>query len=155
MDVGIVGVGTLGRKVAKELDRGAVAAVRVTALASRDLAKAEAFAATLASPPRVVSLAEMPSLCDLMIEVATADAVEAIVRVALEADTPVMVLSCGALLERDDWFTILVKLRALGAARLPKIRELLGRETDVYFVRSFDPSPGLTFLANTPSLRSV
>ena len=76
MDVGIVGVGTIGRKVARELDKGTVPGVQVTAFNSRDLAKAETFAATLASPPRVVSLEELPPLCDLVIETAGANTVE-------------------------------------------------------------------------------
>lgn len=102
MDVGIVGVGTIGRKVARELDKGTVPGVQVTVFNSRDLAKAETFAATLASPPRVVSLEELPPLCDLVIETAGANTVESIVKTALEADTSVMVLSCGALLDRED-----------------------------------------------------
>jgi aspartate dehydrogenase len=102
MDVGIVGVGTIGRKVATELDKGTVPGVKVTAFNSRDVAKAETFAATLSFPPRVVSLEELPSLCDLVIETAGANTVSNIVKTALEADTSVMVLSCGALLDRED-----------------------------------------------------
>ena len=43
MRVGIVGVGTIGQALAKAIDRGEVA-VQLTALHSRNLAKAQAFA---------------------------------------------------------------------------------------------------------------
>ena len=102
INVGIVGVGTIGRRVASALDQGTVPGVRITALSSRDLGKAEAFAQTLTSPPRVVALNELPALCDLVIEAAGADAVEATVKTSLEADTPVVVLSCGALLDHQE-----------------------------------------------------
>jgi len=106
MDVGIVGVGSIGQKVARELDQGKVPGVQVAALHDVEQAKVEAFAATLTRPPKVVSLKEMPGLCNLMIETAGAHAVEKVVRTSLEADTPVMVLSCGALLDRQDLFDL-------------------------------------------------
>ena len=95
-------MGTIGRKVAKALDQGTVPGVQITALNSRDLVKAEAFSQTLATHPRVVDLGDLPGLCDLLIEAASADAVEATVKTALESGKPVMVLSCGALLDRPD-----------------------------------------------------
>ena len=104
MNVGIVGIGTIGKRVIRELDQGKVTGVRVSAITSRDLAKAKAFAATLTSLPRVTSLEEMPDHCELMIEVAAAGAVEAVVKTALQAGKEVMVLSCSALLEREDLF---------------------------------------------------
>jgi predicted dehydrogenase len=50
MRVGIVGVGTIGQALAKAIDRGEVA-VQLTALHSRNLAKAQAFARTLGRVP--------------------------------------------------------------------------------------------------------
>lgn len=102
INVGIVGVGTIGRRVAKALDQGMVPGVQVTGLNSRDLAKAEAFSRTLFTGPKVVDLVDLPGLCDLLIEAASANAVEATVKTALESGKPVMVLSCGALLDRQD-----------------------------------------------------
>ena len=104
MDVGIVGIGTIGKRVIRELDQGKVPGVRVSAITGRDLVKAKAFAATLTSPPRVTLLEEMPGHCDLMIEMAAAGAVEAVVKTALQAGVEVMVLSCAALLDREDLF---------------------------------------------------
>ena len=84
MDVGIVGVGAIGRKVARELNRNKIPGVQVVALTSRTISSAQALAATLTSPPKVVSLEQMPSLCDIIIEASGAGTVETIVRTALE-----------------------------------------------------------------------
>ena len=102
MNVGIVGMGTIGRTVARELDRERVPGIRLSALSSRDLPKARAFATTLANAPRSVPLEEMPALCDLVIEAAGAEAVGPVAETALAAGVSIMVLSCGVLLERQD-----------------------------------------------------
>jgi len=70
MRVGIVGVGTIGQALAKAIDRGEVA-VQLTALHSRNLAQAQAFARTLGRVPEVVDLAGVLTRCDLVIEAAT------------------------------------------------------------------------------------
>jgi aspartate dehydrogenase len=88
--------------VSAALDNGAVPGIRVTAISSRHLSKAKEFAQTLASPPVVVDIHKLPTFCELVIEAASADAVDAIVTSSLAANTPVMVLSCGALLGRQD-----------------------------------------------------
>jgi predicted dinucleotide-utilizing enzyme len=64
MQVGIVGVGTIGQALARAIDRGEVA-VQLTALHSRNLAKAHAFARTLGRVPEVVDLAGVIARCDL------------------------------------------------------------------------------------------
>jgi len=102
MKVGIVGCGTIGRKVAEELDKGAVPNVQLAALSSRTLETAREFATTLGEPPPVVTLAELVALADVVIEAAGRPAVEGIARAALESGKDVMVLSCGALLDSDD-----------------------------------------------------
>ncbi|MBI4340416.1 MAG: aspartate dehydrogenase [Chloroflexi bacterium] len=106
MRVGIVGAGALGKRIATELDEGKVPGARATALCSRDLARAQTFAGTLSYPLAVVPLQAVPPLCDLMIEVAGAHAVDSVVRTALSAGKEVMVLSCGALLDRADLFDL-------------------------------------------------
>src|SRR5882672_8676103 len=76
MRVGIVGVGTIGQALAKAIDRGEVA-VQLTALHSRNLAQAQAFARTLGRVPEVVDLAGVLTRCDLVIEAATQAALAA------------------------------------------------------------------------------
>lgn len=102
MKVGIVGCGTIGRKVATELDLGEVPGVQLGALSSRDLDRAMEFARSLQSPPPVVPLEELPPLVDLVIEAAGQESVDPIARAALSEGKDLMVLSCGALLDRED-----------------------------------------------------
>ena len=52
MDIGIVGAGSIGRKVAKELELGKAPGLRVTALSSRTEEKAHELAAMLEPRPR-------------------------------------------------------------------------------------------------------
>lgn len=102
MRVGIVGLGTIGRTMATALDTGEVAA-QLTAVNSRDLAKARAFARTLRRPPQVVDIAGLIPCCDLVIEAATPEALPVIVPPCLQAGKHVMVLSVGGLLDYPEW----------------------------------------------------
>ncbi len=104
--IGIAGCGTIGQKVAAELDRGAIPGVRLVALTSRDMDRARRFAATLHTPPAVVPLAELARLADIVIEAATGAALDEIARTALGAGKDLIALSCGALLDRSDLFDL-------------------------------------------------
>ena len=104
--IGIAGCGTIGQKVATELDRGVVPGAIIEALTSRDLDKASRFAKSLASRPRVMQLEAMVDEVDLVVEAATGQALDAIARATLGAGKDLMALSCGALLERDDLYRL-------------------------------------------------
>jgi aspartate dehydrogenase len=106
MDIGIVGIGAIGATVAKELDRDKVPGAKLTALTSRNQEKARLFAATLSSPPKVVELSKLPSLCELIIEASGAATLGAVAEAGLNAGVSVMVLSCGVLLERPDLISL-------------------------------------------------
>ena len=106
MDIGIVGIGAIGAKVAQELDNDKVPGARLTALTSRDQSKVRSFAATLSSPPQVVGLSELPSLCELIIEASGANTLGAVAEAGLNAGVSVMVLSCGVLLGRPDLISL-------------------------------------------------
>ena len=84
-DIGIVGCGTIGRKMAAEIDRGAVPGASLAALNSRDMHKAAAFAATLSAPPPVLPLDELAAASDMVVETATGEALDAIARAAPSA----------------------------------------------------------------------
>ena len=101
MRIGIVGCGSIGRVVARELDNGAVPGAYVAALCSRDLGKAKEFANVLSNPP-VVPLEELVPLVDLVLETAGGPAVDRIAKAALSGGKNIMVLSSGALLGRED-----------------------------------------------------
>ena len=104
--IGIAGCGTIGRKVATELDNGFVSGASLVALNSRNQEKAKEFARTLRNPPAVLPLAEMVSRVDLVVEAATGAALDDIAKATLGAGKDLMALSCGALLDRDDLFNL-------------------------------------------------
>ena len=100
--VGIVGIGTIGQANAQALDGGDIAA-QLTAITSRNLGKAESFAATLKQPPPVLGLPGVIDTCDLVIETATPSALETIAPLTLKAGKDLMVLSVGGLLDHPEW----------------------------------------------------
>ncbi len=104
--IGIVGCGTIGRKVASELARGAVPGAALAGLSSRDLDRARQFASTLHPVPSVLPLPDLVALVDLVVEAATGAALDGIARATLGAGKDLLALSCGALLDRDDLFAL-------------------------------------------------
>ena len=106
MKVGIIGMGTIGRRVASGLDSGEVSGVQLGAISSRNLGRAMEFAKSLETPPPVVTMQEVPPLVDLVIEAAGQDSVDPIAQATLRSGKDLMVLSCGALLDRDDLLTL-------------------------------------------------
>ena len=107
--IGIAGCGTIGRKVAYELDNGAVRGVQLGGITSRSLERATEFASTLKCVPPVIELARLVELVDLVIEAAPASAMESIAVATLSAGKDLMALSGGALLERHDLFDLAEK----------------------------------------------
>lgn len=104
--VGIAGCGTIGRKVATELDAGAVPGVVVGGITSRNMERATLFASTLGCAPPVVALDRLVEIVDLVVEAAPASAMDSIAVATLSAGKDLMALSGGALLERDDLFRL-------------------------------------------------
>src|SRR5688500_4134050 len=102
LQVGIVGLGTIGRAMAQGLDTGAIAA-RLTAVNSRDMAKARAFAATLRQRPAVVELPALIASCDLVIDAATHASFDIIALLTLRPGKDLLVLSVGGLLDHPEW----------------------------------------------------
>ena len=104
--IGIAGCGTIGRKVATELDAGAVPGAVLGGITSRNLERARHFASTLGGSPPVVELESLVELVDLVIEAAPASAMDSIALATLSAGKDLMALSGGALLEREDLFSL-------------------------------------------------
>lgn len=102
MRLGIVGMGVIGQALARAIDRREVAA-QLTAIHSRHMAKAQAFAQTLHCVPAVGDLESVIARCDLVIEAATQAALATIAPRTLQAGKNLMVLSVGALLDHPDW----------------------------------------------------
>ncbi|MCY4578201.1 MAG: aspartate dehydrogenase [Chloroflexi bacterium] len=107
--IGIAGCGTIGRKVAKELDAGTVPNAILAGITSRNLDRAGKFASTLHCTPPVVDLPQLVEISDLVIEAAPASAMESIAQATLSAGKDLMALSGGALLEREDLFDLAQK----------------------------------------------
>ena len=101
-----MGCGTIGRKVAAELDAGSVPGARLVALSSRNMERARKVAAGLTRPPRVLPMPDMVPLVDLVVEAATGAALGGIAKETLGRGKDLMALSCGALLARDDLFSL-------------------------------------------------
>lgn len=102
LQVGIVGMGTIGQAIAQALDTDDMAA-RLVAVHSRNLGKLRDVVSTLRRVPHVGGLAELIEACDLVIEAATQAALADIAPQTLEAGKDLMVLSVGGLLDHPQW----------------------------------------------------
>jgi len=102
MRVGVAGLGVIGRAVCRALDQG-LPGLELVAATARTRAKAEQFLASLRTPAPFVSLDALVSAADLVVEASTQSHLEEIAPKALGAGKDLVVLSCGALLGRQDW----------------------------------------------------
>ncbi len=99
--IAIAGLGAIGRTVARKLTDG-IPGLKLTAIATGDKAKAQAWLDAQKIVCPIVELSEFPHHADLAIECAPASQIENVCRPMLEAGKQVMVLSCGALLPRQE-----------------------------------------------------
>ena len=106
--IGLVGCGTIGKSLAVQLDKGAVPQAHLIAINSRNIAKAVIFSSGLQNPPKVLPLPDLVNEVDIVIEAATGKAVDKIATLTLGSGKDLMVLSCGALLNRTDLLDLAV-----------------------------------------------
>lgn len=100
--VGIFGLGTIGKTLAKALDKGMPGLVLGGATA-RDKIKAQRWVdQELEKPVAVVDIASLVHGCDILIETAPAKLLSDIARPTLCAGKKLIVLSVGALLEMPE-----------------------------------------------------
>src|ERR1700730_14452549 len=97
--IAIVGLGAIGRAVARRLAEG-MPGLMLACAAARDVAKAKAWLDEAKISCPLVELADLPRHADLAIECAPAEISEKICIPMLTAGKRVMVLSAGALLPR-------------------------------------------------------
>ena len=69
LNVGIVGLGTIGKVVAKALDDG-MSGLQLNGIASGRREKAEAFLATLNTPIEIMSIEEVAESCEIVVDCA-------------------------------------------------------------------------------------
>jgi aspartate dehydrogenase len=99
--IAIAGLGAIGRAVARRLTDG-LPGLSLACIATGNADKARAWLKEQNIDCPVVELDEFPKRADLAVECAPASLIERICRPMLEAGKQVMVLSCGALLPRQD-----------------------------------------------------
>jgi aspartate dehydrogenase len=97
--IAIVGLGAIGRAVARRLAEG-MPGLMLACAAARDVAKAKAWLDEAKISCPLVELADLPRHADLAVECAPAEILEKICTPMLTAGKRVMVLSAGALLPR-------------------------------------------------------
>ena len=138
MKVGLAGFGNVGRDLAKRLSTGVIPGMQLVAVTARDLDKAEEAARAITPPPRVVPLAELPALCDVVVECATADSFAEVARVVLVAGKALICVSAG------------------GVPSCPELIELASRHGGRVRVAS-GAMPGLDIIrsANEGTIRKV
>lgn len=100
--VGIVGLGAIGRAVARALAEGVPGCTLVGATA-RDLARARAFLNALPGAPPSLAVGEVIERADLVVEAATQAALVDLAPAVLEAGRDLLVLSVGGLLDHAEW----------------------------------------------------
>jgi aspartate dehydrogenase len=96
--IAIAGLGAIGKSIATSLAKGAVPGVVLTAVSAKHHDKAQAFVASLGAQVKVLTLAELEPVADLVIECAPAALLPEIVAPFLKAKKQAIVLSVGALL---------------------------------------------------------
>jgi len=99
--IGIAGLGTIGRTLARRLADG-VPGLTLSCAAARDEEAARGWLDEEGIEAPIVALEEFPEHADLAVECAPARIIEQVCRPMLTAGKQVMVLSCGALLPRPE-----------------------------------------------------
>jgi len=103
--VGIVGLGTIGRAVARALADGVPGCV-LAGGTSRDEARGKAFLETLPGPPPYLTLPRLIEASDLVVEAASQAALVELAPLVLDAGRDLLVLSVGGLLGHPEWVTL-------------------------------------------------
>jgi aspartate dehydrogenase len=105
LTVGVVGLGVIGRQVCRALDAG-LPGLRLAGAMSRTAGTAQAFLGSLATPVPLLSLDDLVEASEVVVEASSQAHLHDIAPRALGAGRDLVVLSCGALLGRDDWIAL-------------------------------------------------
>jgi aspartate dehydrogenase len=101
----VAGIGAIGRQVCRALDAG-VPGVALAGATARSRERAEAFLATLKSRPPFLDVDALVASSDLVVEASTQAHLAELAPKVLAAGRDLVVLSCGALLGREDWVAL-------------------------------------------------
>lgn len=122
INVAIGSLGTIGLKVAEQLDQG-IDGLNLSAVSASSVESAEKRVAHFSKKPKVVGLADLASNADIIVECAPAAVFREIAEPAIDAGKKFMPLSVGALLSHWD---LVEKARQSGAQILVPSGALLG-----------------------------
>ncbi len=100
--LGIAGLGAIGMKVARAVDRGDIPGFRLTAVSANDKDRAKARIADFQTPPEVTGLAGLSERADVVVDCAPASVFAEVAGPAIARGRCLMPLSVGALLEHMD-----------------------------------------------------
>jgi aspartate dehydrogenase len=100
--VGIAGLGTIGKVIARKLTAGDIPGVELDSVAVRDPVKAQDFLDGIGSRAHIYAIESLARDADLVIECAPAAAFAEIAIPVLTAGKSFMAISAGQLLERPD-----------------------------------------------------
>lgn len=102
MRVGIVGLGSIGRTVARNLHEGRIPNAILAGIAVRDRAKAEAFLKEIGCKAPLVTIGALATEADIVVECAPPAVLAEIAAPVLTAGKRLMVLSAGMLLRHPE-----------------------------------------------------
>lgn len=102
LQVGLVGLGSIGAMVAQAIDRGQINA-QLAAISDVNPDNAHRLLDMLQVRPAVLSLAELIEVADLVVEAAGPASLESIVPACIAKGKDLIVLSVGGLAGRQDW----------------------------------------------------
>lgn len=99
--VGIVGCGTIGKELALACQKRFSEEVTLTALSDQDHARARKLQHQLRPKPAIIPTEKLISLCDLVIEAASAETAYEVAKKALSQGKDIMVMSAGGILGKE------------------------------------------------------
>ncbi len=123
LGVGIGGFGAIGMAVARALDAGEIDGLRLAAVSANDKAAAAARMRDYRNPVPVVTLDELASRADIVIECAPSSVFREVAVAAVGKGRIFMPLSCGQLLDHMD---LVERAAATGARIVVPTGALLG-----------------------------
>ena len=102
LTVGIAGLGAIGMRVARGLDKGEIEGMALGAVSAGDLERAAARVVDFSTPPKVVEATQLADHADIVIECAPKPVFRSLAESALQAGRTFVPLSCGQMLENMD-----------------------------------------------------
>src|SRR5688500_7448854 len=102
LKIGIAGLGTIGKVIARKLADGGVPGAELACVAVRDPIRAQGYLDGIGSRAHIYDIESLAREADLVIESAPASAFAEIAVPVLSSGTTFMAISAGQLLERPD-----------------------------------------------------